>query len=110
MLLSLDRAVRHALSTLGAERAERLEALESLAQTWGELARVSFLEGCAEGAGGAASYPEGDEHMMALVDLFVLEGALQEIHRELEDRPDRSGEPIRRLIRVLEPKPGEGRA
>jgi maltose alpha-D-glucosyltransferase/alpha-amylase len=110
MLLSLDRAVRHALSNLGAERAERPETLESLAQTWGERARVSFLEGCAEGAGGAASYPEEDEHMMALVGLFTLEGALQEIHRELEDRPDRSGEPIRKLIRVLEPKSGEGRA
>jgi maltose alpha-D-glucosyltransferase/alpha-amylase len=110
MLLSLDRAVRHALSNLGAERAERPETLESLAQTWGERARVSFLEGCAEGAGGAASYPEEDEHMMALVGLFTLEGALQEIHRELENRPDRSGEPIRRLIRVLEPKSGEGRA
>jgi maltose alpha-D-glucosyltransferase/alpha-amylase len=109
MLLSLESAVRHALSNLGAERAERPETLESLARIcWGH-ARESFLEGYAEGEG-AASYPEEDEHTRTLVDLFVLEGALQEVHRELEDRPDRSGHPIRRLIRVLEPETGEGRA
>ena len=107
MLLSLESAVRHALSNLGAERAERPETLESLARIcWGR-ARGSFLEGYAEGAGAAASYPEEDEHTRALVDLFMLEGALQEVHRELEDRPDRSGHPIRGLIRVLEPETGE---
>jgi maltose alpha-D-glucosyltransferase/alpha-amylase len=101
MLLSLDRAVRHALSNLGAERAERLEILESLAQIWGRRAQGCFLEGYAEGAGAAASYPEEDVHMRDLVNLFMLEGALQEIHRELENRPDRSGDPIRGLIQVL---------
>jgi predicted trehalose synthase len=109
MLLSLESAVRHALSNLGAERAERPETLESLGQIWWGRARGSFLEGYAEGAG-AASYPEEDEHTRALVDLFMLEGALQEVHRELEDRPDRSGHPIRGLIQVLEPETGEGGA
>ena len=107
MLLSLESAVRHALSNLGAERAERPETLESLAQScWGR-ARGSFLEGYAEGASAAASYPEDDEHTRALVDFFMLEGALQEVHRELEDRPDRSGHPIRGLIQVLEPETGD---
>ena len=108
MLLSLDRAVRHALSNLGAERAERLETLESLDQTWGKLARKSFLEGYAEGAG--ASFPGENECMVALVDLFMLEETLQEIHSELENRPDRAGDPMKDLIRALEPKTGEGGA
>jgi maltose alpha-D-glucosyltransferase/alpha-amylase len=104
MLLSLESAVRHALSNLGAERAERPKTLEALTRIcWGR-ARGSFLEGYADGA---ASYPEVDEHARALVDLFMLEGALQEVHRELEDRPDRSGHPIRGLIRVLESETGE---
>jgi maltose alpha-D-glucosyltransferase/alpha-amylase len=50
MLLSFDHAARYALSNLGAERAEHLETLESLARLWGERARGCFLEGYAEGA------------------------------------------------------------
>ena len=46
--------------------------------------------------------------MRALVDLFMLEGALQEIDRELKDRPDRSGVSIKDLIQVLEPRTGDG--
>jgi maltose alpha-D-glucosyltransferase/alpha-amylase len=106
MLLSLESAVRHALSNLGAERPKTLESLAWIC--WGR-ARGSFLEGYAEGTG-AASYPEEHEHMRALVALFMLEGALQEVHRELEDRPDRSGHPIRGLIQVLEPETEEGGA
>lgn len=41
---------------------------------------------------------------MALVELFVLEKALQEIHRELEDRPNRAGDPVRGLVELLERK------
>jgi maltose alpha-D-glucosyltransferase / alpha-amylase len=108
MLLSLDRAARYALSNLGVEvreRAEHLETLESLARLWGERARGCFLEGYAEGARGAASYPEEEEHVRVLVELFMMEKALQEIHRELETRPDRGGDPIRGLIELLERKP-----
>jgi maltose alpha-D-glucosyltransferase/alpha-amylase len=109
MLLSLDRVVRRVLSNLGAERAERPETLESLARIWGGRARVCFLEGYGEGAGGASSYPEEDEHTRTLLDLFLLEAALQEIERELENRPERSGDPIRGLIQLLDPKTVEGR-
>jgi len=105
MLLSFDRAARYALSNLGAERAEHLETLESLARLWGERARGCFLEGYAEGARGAASYPEREEHVRALVELFMMEKALQGIRRELETRPDRGGDPIRGLIELLERKP-----
>ena len=109
MLLSLDRAARYALSNLGAERAEQLETLESLAQVWVERARRCFLEGYAEGARGAASHPEKEEHVRALVELFMLQKALQEIRCELENRPDRAGDPLRDLIELLERKTGEGR-
>jgi maltose alpha-D-glucosyltransferase / alpha-amylase len=73
-----------------------------LARLWGERARGCFLEGYAEGARGAASYPEEEEHVRVLVELFMMEKALQEIHRELETRPDRGGDPIRGLIELLE--------
>jgi maltose alpha-D-glucosyltransferase/alpha-amylase len=109
MLLSLDRVVRGVLSNLGAERAERPETLESLARIWGGRARACFLEGYGEGAGGASSYPEEDENTRTLLDLFLLEAALREVDRELENRPERSGDPIRGLIQLLDPKTAEGR-
>jgi maltose alpha-D-glucosyltransferase/alpha-amylase len=108
MLLSLDRAARYALANLVAERAEHLETLEPLARLWGERARGCFLEGYAEGARGAASYPEKEERVSALVELFMLEKALQEIHRQFEDRPEGAGDPIRGLIELLERKRGRG--
>jgi predicted trehalose synthase len=40
----------------------------------------------------------------ALVELFMMEKALQGIRRELETRPDRDGDPIRGLIELLERK------
>jgi predicted trehalose synthase len=72
-------------------------------------ARRCFLEGYAEGARVAASYPEKEEHVRALVELLMLEKALQEIRCELEKRPDRAGDPLRGLIDPLERKTGEGR-
>jgi maltose alpha-D-glucosyltransferase/alpha-amylase len=80
-----------------------------LARIWGGRARVCFLEGYGEGAGGASSYPEEDEHTRTLLDLFLLEAALREVDRELENRPERSGDPIRGLIQLLDPKTAEGR-
>jgi maltose alpha-D-glucosyltransferase / alpha-amylase len=106
MLLSLDRAARFVLANLGAERAEHLDTLESLSRSWGERARRCFLEGYAERARGAASYPENEERVGALVELFMLEKALQEIHRQLEDRPEGAGDPIRGLVGLLERKKG----
>jgi maltose alpha-D-glucosyltransferase / alpha-amylase len=102
MLLSLEGAARSALSSLGAERAERLETLEPLARLWRECAREGFLEGYVEGARAAASYPEREEQVRALVELFELEKALHEIHRELEHTTDRAADPIRVLIELLE--------
>jgi len=106
MLLSLDRAIRFVLASLGNERAEHLETLKPLSRLWGERARRCFLEGYAEGARGAASYPEEEERAGALVDLFMLEKALEEIQRQFEDRSERAGDSIRGLIELLERKNG----
>jgi maltose alpha-D-glucosyltransferase/alpha-amylase len=63
--------------------------------------RTALLEGYAEGARGAGSYPDNEEHARALIDLFTLEKALREIRHELDDRPDRVGIPIRGVLDVL---------
>jgi len=109
MIRSFDYAARSALMNLGAERAEHLETLEPWIRLWGERAREAFLEGYAEGARGAASYPENEEHARALVDLFTLEKALYEIRYELDNRPDWVGIPIRGILDLLgEPDREEG--
>ena len=61
MLCSFNYAIRSALLDLGAERAGRLERLESWGRLWEERTRQAFLEGYAGGARGAASYPENEE-------------------------------------------------
>jgi maltose alpha-D-glucosyltransferase/alpha-amylase len=106
MLRSFDYAARSAVMNLGAERAEQLESLEPWVRLWQERAREAFLEGYAEGARGAASYPD-EEHARTLVELFTLEKALYEIRYELDNRPDWVGIPIGGILDLLGEPVGE---
>jgi maltose alpha-D-glucosyltransferase/alpha-amylase len=107
MLRSFDYAIRSAVMNLGAERAEQLETLEPWVRLWEEQTREAFLEGYAEGARGAASYPEDEENARALVELFTLEKALYEIRYELDNRPDWVGIPVRGILDLLGDPVGE---
>jgi maltose alpha-D-glucosyltransferase/alpha-amylase len=107
MLRSFDYAIRSAVITLGAERAEQLETLEPWVRLWEEQTREAFLEGYAEGARGAASYPEDEENARALVEFFTLEKALYEIRYELDNRPDWVGIPVRGILDLLGDPVGE---
>ena len=107
MLRSFNYAIRSALMNLGADRAEPLERLEPWITLWEERTRQAFLEGYAEGARGAASYPENEEHARALIELFTLEKALYEIRYELDNRPDWVGIPIRGVLDLLGEPDGE---
>ena len=107
MLRSFDYAARSAVMNLGAERAEQLESLEPWVRLWQERAREAFLEGYAEGARGAASYPDDEEHARTLVELFTLEKALYEIRYELDNRPDWVGIPIGGILDLLGEPVGE---
>jgi maltose alpha-D-glucosyltransferase/alpha-amylase len=109
MLRSFDYAARSAVMNLGAERAEQLETLEPWVRLWEEQTREAFLGGYAEGARGAASYPEDEENTRALVELFTLEKALYEIRYELDNRPDWVGIPIRGILDLLGEPTGEER-
>ena len=102
MLRSFDYAIRSALMNLGAERADQLERLEPWDRLWEERTRQAFLDGYREGAGGAISYPEDEEHARALIQLFTLEKALYEIRYELDNRPDWVGIPIKSVLDLLE--------
>jgi maltose alpha-D-glucosyltransferase / alpha-amylase len=101
MLRSFNYAIRSALINLVADRAEPLERLEPWVNLWEERTRQAFLEGYAEGARGAASYPDDEEHARALIELFTLEKALYEIRYELDNRPDWVVIPIRGVLDLL---------
>jgi maltose alpha-D-glucosyltransferase/alpha-amylase len=107
MLRSFNYAIRSALMNIVADRAEPLERLEPWITLWEERTRQAFLEGYAEGARGAASYPENEEHARALIELFTLEKALYEIRYELDNRPDWVGIPIRGVLDLLGKPDGE---
>ena len=107
MLRSFNYAIRSALMNVVADRAEPLERLEPWITLWEERTRQAFLEGYAEGARGAASYPENEEHARALIELFTLEKALYEVRYELDNRPDWVGIPIRGVLDLLGVPDGE---
>jgi len=70
MLVSFGHAIRSALMDLGAERAGHSNRLEPWVRLWEQRTRRVFLDGCAEGVCGAASYPENKEHARALIELI----------------------------------------
>ncbi|HET7270209.1 MAG TPA: hypothetical protein VFI90_03900, partial [Rubrobacter sp.] len=89
------------------ERAEQIEGLEPWASLWEERTRQVFIEGYTEGARGAASYPENEEHARTLIELFIIEKALYEIRYELDNRPDWVGIPIGGILDLLGEPVGE---
>ncbi|CAN5905384.1 maltose alpha-D-glucosyltransferase [soil metagenome] len=105
MLRSFNYAAESTIMDVGAERADQIEELEEWARLWERNVREAFLEGYAEGAREAASYPEDKEHARQLIDLFTLEKALYEIRYELDNRPDWVGIPIKGVLDLIEAPP-----
>ena len=99
MLRSFNYAAESAIMDVGAGRADQLEEWVRL---WERNVREAFLEGYAEGAREAASYPEDEEHARQLIDLFTLEKALYEIRYELDNRPDWVGIPVKGVLDLIE--------
>ena len=102
MLRSFNYAAESAVMDLGAGREERVGTLEEWALGWERNVREAFLEGYAEGAREAASYPDDEEYARQLIDLFTLEKALYEIRYELDNRPDWVGIPIKGVLDLME--------
>ena len=102
MLRSFNYAAESAIMDVGAEREDQIEELEEWVRIWERNVREAFLEGYAEGAREAASYPEHEEHARQLIDLFTLEKALYEIRYELDNRPDWVGIPVKGVLDLIE--------
>jgi maltose alpha-D-glucosyltransferase/alpha-amylase len=80
-------------------------ALEFWSGYWCDWVSASFLKGYFEGLGENSLIPRNDPDVRALLDVFVLERSLEEIGRELTERPDWVRIPARMILRVLEVSP-----
>jgi maltose alpha-D-glucosyltransferase / alpha-amylase len=98
MLRSFDYVMHTTLLSIGAERQEDFPTLESMGQEWkGEVERV-FLQAYQESTEDSPLFASWDE-MRGLLELFILERALYELRRELEQRPEWVRIPVRAILR-----------
>ena len=86
-------------------RPEISAALEFWSGYWCDWVTATFLKGYFEGIGESSLLPRNDPDVRALLDIFVLERSLEEIGRELSERPDWARIPARMILRLLEVSP-----
>ncbi len=101
MLRSFNYAAWAAMFRLTTETPETLEALRPLAEDWERRAVEAYLRGYDRATEGCPSRPEDDEHMQALLDLFIIEKATYEVRYEVANRPTWVRIPLLGLSRIL---------
>ena len=98
MLVSFNYAARSAVASLGADRPDRVEEMQSWTRHFERRVRESFLGGYVEGERDSISYLQDTSHVNKLIELFSLERALYEICHELNNRPTWVSIPIKEII------------
>jgi maltose alpha-D-glucosyltransferase/alpha-amylase len=98
MLRSFNYAARSAIASLGTDRPNRVEDMQSWTLHFERRVRESFLGGYVEGKSVSISYPEDEGQASKLIELFTLERALYEIRHELNNRPTWASIPIKGII------------
>ncbi len=101
MLRSIDYAAWAALFRQTTETPEHLEELRPLAEEWQARTVDAYLRGYDRATEGCRSRPEDDEHMQALLDLFIIEKAAYEVRYEVGNRPTWVRIPLLGLSRIL---------
>jgi maltose alpha-D-glucosyltransferase/alpha-amylase len=90
-------------------RAETAPALEFWADYWFDWVSAMFLKGYLQGvvasSGRSTLLPGNEADIRVLLDAFLIEQALEEMGRELQDRPDWFRIPLKMLLRVLDTPP-----
>jgi maltose alpha-D-glucosyltransferase/alpha-amylase len=98
MLRSFNYAARSAIASLGADRPDRVEDMESWARPFERRVREVFWEGYVEGGRDSISFAEDKGQASTLIELFSLERALYEIRYELDNRPSWVSLPVKGII------------
>jgi maltose alpha-D-glucosyltransferase/alpha-amylase len=93
----------------GTRRIEDAPALEKWAGYWCDWVSAMYLKGYFESAGRMSSLSLNDSDVRLLLDAFVIERALEELVRELIERPQRAQTPARVILRVLDTSNGSER-
>jgi maltose alpha-D-glucosyltransferase/alpha-amylase len=83
-------------------RPETMAAIEFWSGYWRDWFSASFLKGYFDAIGQNSILPANENHIRLLVDAFSIERALEEVGRELNDRPEWVRIPLGMLLRVLE--------
>ncbi len=86
-------------------RPEAIPALESWAGYWRDWVSAMFLKGYFEVADQGTLWLEKAADVRLMLDALLMERALEEIGRELRERPEWARVPIRMLLRVLQSQP-----
>ncbi len=88
------------------QRPENQAALEFWAGYWSDWVSAIFLKGYFEVAGASALLPSNETDIRLLLDTYIIEQALEEMGRELSDRPEWVRIPQRVILRLLETPAG----
>jgi maltose alpha-D-glucosyltransferase/alpha-amylase len=90
-------------------RPEIMPALEFWAAYWRDWVSAMFLKSYFESVDTSALHLQNDADVRLLLDVFLMERALEEVGRELIERPAWVGIPLRLILRLLdgvtEPRP-----
>ena len=88
MLRSFSYAAYSSLINYGARRAGDRSSLEPWAKLWERCVATEFLRAYRQTAHGAVFLPEDAEDFRKVLDIFLVDKALYEVHYELNARPD----------------------
>jgi maltose alpha-D-glucosyltransferase/alpha-amylase len=102
MLRSLSYAAYAALFAFTRTRPEDLGRLEPWAAFWQHWISVRFLQSYLMTAAGASFVPPERRDLAILLEAFVLDKALYELHYELNNRLDWVRIPLQSALRLLE--------
>ncbi|HEY2909336.1 MAG TPA: alpha-glucosidase C-terminal domain-containing protein, partial [Gemmataceae bacterium] len=116
MILSFDYAMQATLHGLesrrgraqGVIRDEDLPTLAPWAEAWYHRTAREFTTAYVEAMGPTRLLPAGDADRLMLLELFILEKALNDAEDELFTHPEKVVVPIRSILRIMaSPKPSE---
>jgi maltose alpha-D-glucosyltransferase / alpha-amylase len=83
-------------------RPENSAVLESLSAYWFQWTSAAFLNGYFGVADGSSLFAQNNDNVRLLLDIFLMEQALDEIRIQLRDEPAYARTPIKLLQRVLD--------
>jgi maltose alpha-D-glucosyltransferase / alpha-amylase len=83
-------------------RKEATASIRAWAEFWSGWSSALFLSGYLEAAGRASFLPESPEDLRLLLEFYLLERALMELHHELSQRLDWVRIPVHGILEILD--------